>query len=358
MRPPAMTLRSIRIPSLILALLPVLMACDSDPRGATDERCNIPTGLLFQSVPLDAIPALTDPLLVGADEADYLADSDLVLGLLLDDLTVAVPHNILWWHEVINFNSTAPPVAVTFCPLTGSGIAFDRSVIGNAEFGVSGLIFLNNNVIYDRREPRSLWSQMRTEGICFDEVGTSLPTVPLLEMTWGGWRALHPETRVLSDSTGFERNYRVDPLARYKQLNNFEVLFPMASIDVRRPPKERVLGIPDGLAGLAFPFLILDDGSPIRAIHESVGGQPLVVFFDPERQAAAAYRLTGADAGRRFEVRDGKIVDTDTESTWEVDGRATGGPREGAHLTPVPDAYVSYWFAWEAFQPGTEIWGE
>ena len=117
-----------------------------------------------------------------------------------------------------------------------------------------------------------------------------------------------------------------------------------------------MLGIPDGLGGLAYPFLTLDNGEPFRVIHPAVAEQPLVVFFDRTRNAAATYHLIDEHAQRTFEVRDGQIVDAETESVWQVDGRATSGPLEGSRLAPIDEAYVSFWFAWAVFQPETEIW--
>ena len=353
------------LPRLRFLLLPMLLlafpACDSggDEQGPEPESpgCIIPTNLLNDSVPIDAIPALTEPELVSADAVDYLGDDALVLGFHLGDLTVAVPHNILNHHEVINFNQTTPRVAVTFCPLTGSGLVFDRAAIGNAEFGVSGLIYLNNNVVYDRREPPSLWSQMGALAVCGEAVNTTLRPLALIEMTWEGWRTLYPDTKVISSNTGFERNYWADPIASYKEPHDTSILFPMPNpIDTRRLPKERVLGIPDGVGGIAFPMMALDNGEPFRVVHASAKSSPIVVFFDRARRAAAAYHLTDDHAQRTFEVRTGQIIDIQTESIWQVDGRASGGPLDGTRLPPVDEAYVSFWFAWAAFQPQTAIW--
>jgi hypothetical protein len=38
----------------------------------------------------------------------------------------AYPHNVLWWHEVANVDVGGEAFAVTLCPLTGSGLRFDR----------------------------------------------------------------------------------------------------------------------------------------------------------------------------------------------------------------------------------------
>jgi len=57
-----------------------------------------------------------------------------------------------------------------------------------------------------------------------------------------------------------------------------------------------------------------------------------------------------------FEVRDGKIVDSETKSTWSVVGKALSGPFAEVRLTPVKEAYTAFWFAWGAFQADTELW--
>jgi len=51
------------------------------------------------------------------------------------------------------------------------------------------------------------------------------------------------------------------------------------------------------------------------------------------------------------------ITDVGTGSEWSVDGLAVAGPLEGTRLAPVRDAIVSFWGAWNAFHPGTELWG-
>ena len=69
-----------------------------------------------------------------------------------------------------------------------------------------------------------------------------------------------------------------------------------------------------------------------------------------------AYRTVLDGARLRFQARDGRIVDVETQSEWHIDGRATSGPLAGAHLEPVAEAYVAFWFAWAAFHPETRIW--
>ena len=53
----------------------------------------------------------------------------------------AYPLDILIWHEIVNDVVGGVPVAVTYCPLCNTAIAYDRRVEGETfEFGVSGLL--------------------------------------------------------------------------------------------------------------------------------------------------------------------------------------------------------------------------
>ena len=341
-------------------------ACDSGgevtanpgPSG-TENTCIIERDQFADGgVGKDGIPALSDPLLVGPDEVDYLVDTDRVMGFLVEGQPVAVPHNILWNHEIANLNFSSLQVAATYCPLTGSSMVFDRAAVGGAEFGGSGLLLRNNLTMYDRTTSESIWPQMTRAVACGPRLGASLSMVPVFEMTWGGWKALHPDTRVVSDDTGYGWSYTAAnyPYGNYEDPNDDGLLFP-TEIDPRRAPKERLLGIPDDRqGGMAFPFFELDADGPVRAVHASVSGTPVVVFWDRAVQGAMAFRPRLDGQTFLFETRNGRIVDVGTGSTWRVDGLAVDGPLAGTQLDPIAKAFVSFWFSWAVFHPETRIW--
>ncbi len=342
----------------------LLSACDSaitsgsQAEGSIIDSCNIPTNRLIDGgVGRDGIRSLENPLLVGpgAEETAYLADSSRVIGTLFGDRPLAVPLPLLWRHEIANFdNWEGRSFTVTHCPLTGSSLVFDREAVDGAEFGVSGLLFDNNLVMYDRREEESLWPQMNRQAECGDALGTELSVFPSVEMTWGHWKTLHPNTQVLSpEDTDFEGADEVRyPYGDYRFPQNEDLVFEDTPVDDRRPPKERVLGIPVGEdGGVALPFGALDEGSPARVVNLTVDGTQVTVFWSREAEGAMAYETSTS-----FFVENGRIVDDATGSVWTVDGRAVLGNREGERLEPVDKAYVAFWFAWAAFHPETTLW--
>jgi hypothetical protein len=326
--------------------------------GFNTAECSIPQGEIFPGGPgKDGIPALTDPEMVTAGGAwlDYLSDRSRVIGIETADGPYAVPLNILWWHEIVNLNLEGVALAVTHCPLTGSSMVFDRTAVDGAEFGVSGLLYHNNLIMYDRRSEESLWPQMARGARCGPRDGTGLPMYPAIEMEWGDWRALHPQTRVVSGRTGHPRDYTWYPYGNYDDPDNHETLFP-AKIDDRRPPKERVLGIPGAGESVAYPFGLLADHGRAGAVNDTVDGRPVVVFWSGAGRAALPYDPVVNGRVLVFEAPGDSIVDRQTGSVWTVDGRAVAGPLAGGRLEPIADAYVAYWFAWAIFHPESRLW--
>ncbi len=81
---------------------------------------------------------------------DYMEDEDLVLSITVGNTTRAYHYRIINWHEIVNDKIDDVAFAVTYCPLCGTGVAFDRTINGRElTFGVSGLLYLDNVLIYD-----------------------------------------------------------------------------------------------------------------------------------------------------------------------------------------------------------------
>ena len=328
-----------------------------------DTFCSIPEDEIFSGgVGRDGIPALLNPPLVAADapQAEYMRDVDRVIGIEAGGQFIAVPHNIGWWHEIVNFDDFEIPLAVSYCPLTGSSMVFDRSSVQGSDFGVSGLIYNNNLIMFDRRNDgtqESFFPQMLRGARCGPLDGAPLAMYPETEMRWRAWRELHPETLIVSGVLGLGRDYRSYPYGNYEAINNAETLFPNEEIDNRRPPKERILGIPrEHGFGMAFPFSVLEARGNKAVVHDDLQGtRSVVVFWSTEAESAVAFEPRANGQALTFEVRDDKFFDVETGSEWTMAGEAISGALVGSVLTPIPDAYVVFWFAWATFHPNTDV---
>jgi hypothetical protein len=163
----------------------------------------------------DGIPALDRPRFIAGKSATYLLPDDRVPGLRLGGIARAYPVKILNYHEIVNDRFGMQPVAVTYCPLCGSGMAFSAEAGDRVlEFGVSGLLFNSDVLLFDR-QTESLWSQLQREAISGKMKGTKLEPLPVSHTTWRDWLGRYPQTTVLSDRTGYSRTYNVDPYPAY-----------------------------------------------------------------------------------------------------------------------------------------------
>ena len=320
----------------------------------------------------DGIPALTNPTVVSAEAVDaFLLPDDLVLGLVENGEARAYPHAVLWWHEIINDVLGGRPILVTFCPLTGSGIAQDPVIDGQLHnFGVSGLLFDNNLIMFDRTTD-SLWSQMRLQSICGSFTGAAPPLLPIVQTTWSAWKAMHPSTTAVSFDTGFSRNYDVYPYGDYDRVDNPTLLFPQPTPDPRLPPKENVLGVRHGGGSHVYSMTRMSSVASRMLVHDDVDGLAVLVAFDAAARLAIPFDRTlvlqspaedgsgGATERLDFEIVDPDVFpftlrDVQTGSVWNLDGVATDGPHVGRRLRKLP-TYTAFWFAWSAFNANVVV---
>ena len=262
--------------------------------------------------PKDGIPAIDRPQFVSASRADFLEPDDAVLGIMHRGDARAYPIRILNWHEVVNDRIGGQPVAITYCPLCGSGVAFVAEQGDTVlNFGVSGLLYNSDVLLYDRAT-QSLWSQLMGRAVSGRMKGSVLTALPLAHTTWADWRTLYPATQVLTRDTGHGRAYDRDPYAGYAEQDT--LYFPVAFRSAGFHPKERVLGVSLGDATKAYPFAELHKAPAV--FEDTLDGRRISIRFDKRAERAQAYDADGA---------------------------------------PIA-ATTLYWFAWYAFHPDTAVY--
>ena len=248
--------------------------------------------ILSGGPPKDGIPALSNPKFVSAQEVKYLVGSDRVLGVEVAETARAYPLKILNYHEIVNDHIKDIAFAVTYCPLCDSAAVFDRRTsLGVREFGVSGLLYNSNVLMYDRSpSSESLWSQILSLGVTGKSKSEPLQALPVELTTWKRWQDAHPQTKVLSASTGHNRDYSMNPYDTYFSHPN--LMFPVRPISNLLPVKERVLGVWVGKTFKAYPesWFRSRDG----VIEDTLQGKMVKVEFDAETQTM---RVAKADDG-------------------------------------------------------------
>ncbi len=315
----------------------------------------IPVGEVIDAGPgKDGIPAIDSPVMQLASEVTDIRPNELIVGVLHEDTIHAYPHNILNWHEVVNDSINFNGFVLSYCPLTGSSMSWDPDdTVGNTEFGVSGLLYNSNLILYDR-ETDSHWSQMIEQSVEGPRASDRPVRIQVVETTWRTWLAMYPNSLVMMRSTGFDRDYDAYPYNDYRFSE--ELLFPVSNTDNRLHPKNRVIGVRDGSVSKVYQ---LDGFGPsTQAINDQFNGDPIVAVGNSSDNIAVVFRRDLADGTiLTFSGLDGQLPDImqDTEgNVWDVFGNAVSGPRVGERLA-MTNSYTAMWFAWAAFFPNAEI---
>ena len=118
-------------------------------------------------------------------------------------------------------------------------------------------------------------------------------------------------------------------------------------------PRATILGISLNGEAKAYPLTTLQKQSPII---DRVGGVPVVIMVGEDNRSVRAFEST-VD-GRKLEFfmkTEGsgrQLVDAQTGSAWDFEGRATAGTLAGHNLKKVA-VLEDYWFDWKVYNPKT-----
>lgn len=335
-------------------------------RTDTSKRSIELSELMSGGIGKDGIPALVKPQFIAISAApSWLKPQEPVIALVSDAQARAYPLQILMWHEIVNDRLNDVPVIVTFCPLCNSAMAFEASVKGRElTFGVTGMLRNSDMIMYDR-ETETLWQQLIGEAVVGDYVGTKLKQIPAQIISFAQFTAAYPNGTVLSRETGFRREYGRNPYVGYDNIAQRPFLF-RGKVDERLAPMERVIAVTIGKTSKAYPY---SKTSQQRVIHDEINKQPVVVFHasgavsaldQADISASRTIGSTGVFApvldGKKltFQYSAGVFVDEQTQSEWDITGRAIAGKLQGKQLRLIPHSN-EFAFAWLVFKPKTVI---
>lgn len=326
-----------------------------DPRFggyfATDRKATIRLDeVRWGGVHQDGIPPLRSPVMLDAEDADYLHDSHIVFGLEVNGDVRAYPKRILAWHEMFTDTVGGVPVAGVYCTLCGTMILYETTH-GEVEhrLGTSGFLYRSNKLMYDA-ETQSLWSTIEGRPVIGPLVGQGieLPVRSVVTTTWGEWRKLHPKTKVLSLDTGHERDYSEG--AAYREYFATDTLmFTVPELDRRLANKAEVLALDfdrgrSQVLAISSKFL---RKHPVH--HDRQATKDFVVLTDK----SGAHRVFVSD-GVRFESwnRRDKAIDSNGD-TWRVTEQRLEA-EDGRTLERLP-AHRAFWFGWYSAHPETRL---
>jgi hypothetical protein len=258
----------------------------------------------------DCIPAIDKPEFGDPSALKMLSDKDLVLLVDYNNVRKAYPLKIMQSHEIVNDHFDDKPLAVTYCPLCASAVAFIPKVAGErVEFGVSGLLHNSDLVMYDRKT-HSLWGQITGRSIMGPQTGQQLQRVYVAQLTWGQAKQNATNLKVLLPPRHSKQDYQKDYYAQY--FASADTMFPVSLKDARLRQKSKVHG-----------FII--DGQPVAVETSHLAEQTALLITIKGHQLNIVLKNDGTV----------HVKDLKTQKDY------------------VPT--LTYWFAWYNFHPDTEL---
>ncbi|MEI6510481.1 MAG: DUF3179 domain-containing (seleno)protein [Candidatus Uhrbacteria bacterium] len=221
------------------------------PEDTTDANRGFDASdLVSGGTPDGGIPSIDTPIFESVAEADqYLKDDGMGLDVELDGRHRFYPFQIVVWHEIVNDTFGDKNLAVTFSPLTMTGMVFERPDVTTV-FHVAGSLWSDNLILVDAAT-KSLWSQILGRAVVGERSGTVLVPYQTTVVSWTDWKVENPRGEVLSRDTAASRDYTRDPYGNYAASPS--ILFPLTTVDARLPAKTMVYVVTDGDARTAYP---------------------------------------------------------------------------------------------------------
>ena len=198
--------------------------------------------------PRDGIPSIDNPLFVNASEVQDMDEREPVIVFPLEGVPRAYPLRVLIWHEIVNDEIEGVPVAVTYCPLCNSAVVFDRRDADLVlEFGTTGKLRNSDLVMYDR-QTETWWQQFSAEAIVGSLTGHKLKMLPSRIVSFGSFRADHPDSPILVPRDASFRDYGRNPYVSY---------------DTADAPFLYRGDLPDNIPAMAHVVVVKTGGDPI-----------------------------------------------------------------------------------------------
>ena len=260
----------------------------------------------------DGIYALDRLLFVPATDATFMRDTNRVIGIEFAGEARAYPVKILNYHEVVNDRINGESLVISYCPLCGTGMVFHAAAEDQAlNFGVSGLLYNRDVLLYDK-QTESLWSQIMGQAVSGPMKGTRLELIKASLTSWSDWKNQHPDTAVLLNHTGYNRDYEIDPYAGHDRASR--LFSPVGHDNHQYMSKLLTLGVEIEGRFKAYPFKELRNSPP--EFKDQFASIDITIQFDQKNKTARVLSNKGEE---------------------------------------IPTV-ISSWFAWYAFHPETEIY--
>jgi len=267
----------------------------------------------------------------------------LAIGVVINGEAKAYPIQLIGYHHQVEDIVGNEHIIVTYCTVCRTGRVYSTLVNGHHEsFRLVGMDHFN--AVFEDETTKSWWQQANGEAIAGPLKGQSLKEIASAQFTIDAWLRQYPNSMVMAPDTLYdERYFKLEDYDRGRMQSN------LVKRDFKPwAPKAWVVGIKYQSGSMAYDWT---DLVKKRVIQDSLASLPIILAMESDTTSFHVYdrRINGSVLQFNNSTTNNQLIDTGTNSVWNMDGLCIDGPLKGQQLTPV-QAYNEFWHSWEAFQ--------
>ena len=269
-----------------------------------------------------------------SEKRDYLSGDDRVLVVNHNGVQKAYPPEFIWQAHIFDGDFGDDNVVLAYCVMTNLATPYVNDKEGEG-YNFKVLAQTNNNLlIWDTNSDEII--QQITQECEFSK--QKLDPIPVLEMTFRGYKKLFPQGEVLYNVWDTPIEKVVSMLFDTEETwHGEEWMFKTSNYDdTRLPSKENIIGVRDDTRHEQVVFT--KDFIKKQGIHNfEVGDKKLVMVYFPEYETVACYNRE----------KDGQVYEI---SAIKIDGNTEFGTLQQEYI------YNSVlWAVWAYYYPDSQV---
>jgi hypothetical protein len=278
-----------------------------------------------------------------------LERSKLVIGVVIGGKAKAYPIQLIGYHHQVMDTIDNTPVMINYCTVCRTGRVYSPIVNGKLEnFRLVGMDHFN--AVFEDATTKSWWQQATGIAIEGPLKGYTLKEFPSTQLTLDSWLRQYPGSMVMNPDTIFMDNYF--------KLEDYDK-GTMHSTLVRRDTaswqaKSWIVGVRNDLSSKAYDW---NELLHKRIIQDSVDRMPIIITMEHDSASFHVYDRRINDSVLEFIIdsKEDLFTDTNTHSSWNMDGLCVEGKLKGDRLRSV-QSYNEFWHSWQTFHKNSKIY--
>jgi len=278
-------------------------------------------------------------------DSNKIGRDKLVIGIELNGEVRAYPIQLIGYHHQVVDTINSIPVMVTYCTVCRTGRVFNPVVNGKYEkFRLVGMDHFN--AMFEDETTKSWWRQSTGECIAGPLKGTKLSEIKSEQVALNAWLRRFPNSLILQGDEKFKSSF--ENMDTYDKGNSKSNLTKRDTASWN--PKSLIVGIEKDFSAKAYDWNQL---VALRIIQDSLPDLPLVILLENDSASFHTYNRKINNDILNFSLRNDSIIDLNSQSLWDFDGRCIDGKFKGASLEKIK-SYQEYVHSWEYFHPGSK----